>query len=69
MKYGFLLLASTALLLSGCALHSKAWDDAFADCQAKAIEQSEFAGVPGDQLSGWLENYTNDCMEQKGVKP
>jgi hypothetical protein len=67
MRQGFLWLASIGLLLSGCAQHSKAWDDAFAQCQAQAVEQSETAGVPDDQRSGWIENYTNSCMKKKGV--
>jgi outer membrane lipoprotein SlyB len=68
MRHGLLLLASTALLLSGCAQHSKAWDDAYAACQAQAIEQSENAGVPDDQRAGWEDNYINSCMQQKGLK-
>ena len=67
MKFGFLWLASTALLLAGCAEHSKAWDDAFADCQAQAVEQSENAGVPRDQIPGWQEDYIKSCMQKKGV--
>jgi hypothetical protein len=69
MRFGILWLASTALLLAGCAQHNKAWDDALAQCQDDAIKQSETAGVPDDQRSGWIENYTNECMQKKGLKP
>jgi hypothetical protein len=69
MRYGFLLLASTAILLSACADHSKTWDDAFGDCQAQAIKQSEYAGVQDDQRAGWISNYINTCMQKKGAKP
>ena len=67
MRQGLLWLAAMGLLLSGCAGHSKSYDDAFADCQAQAIKQSETAGVPDDQRSGWIENYINGCMKKKGV--
>ncbi len=68
MRLGFLWLASTALLLSGCAQHNKAWDDAYAQCQAEAIKQSETAGVPNAQIPAWEDNYINDCMQKKGLK-
>jgi hypothetical protein len=67
MRHAFWLLATTALLLSGCAQHSKAWDDAFAQCQAEAIEQMETAGVDRDQRSEWQDNYINSCMQKKGL--
>ena len=69
MRQGFLLLASTALLLAGCAQHSKAWDDAFADCQNQAIEQWETAGLPDAQHSDWQDRFINSCMQKKGVNP
>jgi hypothetical protein len=56
------------LLLMGCAHHTAAWDDAWAACQAEAIEQMEFAGVDGDQRSEWQENYIAECMDRKGFK-
>ncbi len=67
MRFGLLGLAATGLLLAGCAQHSKAWDDAFAQCQAEATEQMETAGVAHDQVSEWQENYIKGCMEKKGV--
>ena len=63
-----LLLASTAAFLFGCAQHSKAWDDAYADCQAQAVQQWETAGLPDDQMSTFQENYINSCMQKKGLK-
>jgi outer membrane biogenesis lipoprotein LolB len=69
MRCGLFLLASTVFLLSGCALHSKAWDDAFADCQAQANEQWQTAGLPWTQRSNWQNNFINSCMEKKGVQP
>ena len=53
-------------LVWGCTQHSKAWDDAWAQCQAEAIEQMETAGVAGDQRSEWQENYISECMTKKG---
>lgn len=67
MRLGVLLLASTVLLLSGCAMHSKAYDDAFAQCQADAMKAMETAGVRADQRSEWQDNYINDCMKKKGI--
>jgi hypothetical protein len=64
-----LLLAATAALLFGCAQHGKAWDDAYADCQAQAVKGWETAGLPDDQLSEWQQNYIDSCMQKKGLKP
>jgi outer membrane biogenesis lipoprotein LolB len=69
MRHGFVLSASTALLLSGCAQHSKAWDDAWAECQNQAITQWETAGLPETQHADWQDRYINSCMEKKGIKP
>jgi outer membrane biogenesis lipoprotein LolB len=68
MRHGFLLLASTALLLSGCAGHSKAYDDAMADCQNQAVQQWETAGLPDSQHSDWQDRFINSCMQKKGFK-
>ena len=38
MRNTALWLAFATLLLFGCAQHSKAWDDAWAQCQAEAFE-------------------------------
>jgi len=69
MRCGLLLLASTALLLASCAQHSKAWDDAFAECQNQAITQWETAGLPQAQHADWQDRFINSCMQKKGVKP
>jgi hypothetical protein len=55
-------------LVSGCSQHSKAWDEAWAQCQAEAIEQMEFAGVAPDQRSEWQENYISECMQKRGFE-
>ncbi|HSA80757.1 MAG TPA: hypothetical protein VLE23_08020 [Geminicoccaceae bacterium] len=57
-----------ALLISaaGCAQHPPGWDDAWAACQAEAIEQMEAAEVDRDQRAEWQENYINECMDKKG---
>ena len=52
----------------GCTQHSQAWDDAWAQCQAEAIEQLETAEVDADQRSEWLENYSQECMSKKGFE-
>jgi hypothetical protein len=53
-------------LAAGCAQLSNGWDDAWAQCQAEAIEQMEFAAPDADQRSEWQENYIRDCMQKKG---
>ena len=69
MKHLLLGLTSFVLLLGGgCAQHSQAWDDAWAQCQAEAIEQVETAEVDADQRSEWLENYSQECMSKKGFE-
>lgn len=52
----------------GCVQHSAAWDDAWAACEAEAIEQMEFADPDADQRSEWQENYIRQCMDKKGFK-
>lgn len=52
----------------GCTQHSKAWDDAWAQCQADAIEQMETADVAPDERSEWQENYISECMQKKGLE-
>ena len=61
------LLPALALggLLMACD-HSKAWDDAWAQCEASAIEQGEFAMVDQDQRSTWRERYIGACMQSRG---
>jgi hypothetical protein len=53
---------------AGCVQHPPGWDDAWAACQAEAIEQMEFADPRPDQRSEWQENYIRECMDQKGFE-
>jgi hypothetical protein len=54
------------LLAAACQSHSAAWDDAWAQCEAEATEQMEFASPDADQRSTWRERYTGACMQAKG---
>jgi hypothetical protein len=54
------------LLAAGCQSHSAAWDDAWAQCEADATEQMEFASPDADQRSTWRERYVGACMQRKG---
>ena len=54
------------LLLGACQSHSAAWDDAWSQCEAAAIEQMEFASPDRDQRSTWRERYIGACMQAKG---
>jgi hypothetical protein len=54
------------LLLAACQSHSAAWDDAWAQCEADAIEQMEFADPDADQRSTWRERYIGACMQAQG---
>lgn len=65
MRRGWIALA-LVVLATACAQHDQAWDDAWAACQAEAIEQMEFADPDRDQRSEWQENYIRDCMQKKG---
>jgi hypothetical protein len=67
MKTGWIALG-LVVLAAGCVQHPPGWDDAWAACQAEAIEQMEFAGVDDDQRSEWQENYIRDCMDKKGFE-
>jgi hypothetical protein len=53
-------------LLAGCQSHSAAWDDAWAQCEAEATEQMEFADPDADQRATWRERYVGACMQGKG---
>jgi hypothetical protein len=56
------------IMALGCVQHPPGWDDAWAACQAEAIEQMEFADPDADQRSEWQENYIRQCMDKKGFK-
>jgi hypothetical protein len=67
MRNSALWLALSTLLLFGCAQHSKAWDDAWAQCQADSFEALDAGGdIAHDQRSEWFQNYINSCMKEKG---
>jgi hypothetical protein len=68
VRSGFLILAALAMSVSGCVQHSSAWDDAWAQCEAEASEQEEFAQPGPGQRSEWQENYVRECMDKKGFK-
>lgn len=57
---------ATLLLLAACQSHSTAWDHAWAQCDAEAIEQMEFASPDADQRATWRERYIGACMQAKG---
>jgi hypothetical protein len=59
-------VALAGLLLAGCQSHSAAWDDAWAQCEAHATEQMEFASPDADQRSTWRERYVGACMQAQG---
>ena len=65
MRTGWIALA-LIIPAAGCAMHSKAYDDAFAACQAAAIEQMETASPAAGQRSEWQQNYIEDCMDKRG---
>lgn len=67
MKVLCLTLALLALA-AGCAQHPPGWDDAWAACQAEAIEQMEAAQPDRDQRAEWQENYIRECMDRKGFR-
>ena len=62
------LIPALVMAATGCAQHDRAWDDAWAACQAEAIEQMEFADPDPDQRSEWQENYIRECMDKKGFE-
>ena len=67
IKMGWIALALIGII-AGCAQHDRAWDDAWAACQAEAIEQMETAEPDANQRSTWQENYIRECMDRKGFE-
>ena len=67
MRTGWLALALAATVV-GCVQHPPGWDDAWAACQAEAIEQMEVAAPDADQRAEWQENYIRECMDKKGFR-
>jgi hypothetical protein len=60
-----LLLALTPLTVA-CQGHSKAYDDAWAQCEASAIEGLETEDPTQGQLSSDREDAIRQCMTDKG---
>jgi hypothetical protein len=58
--------ALASLVLAACQSHSAAWDDAWAQCDAEAVEQMEFADPDADQRATWRERYIGACIQAKG---
>lgn len=61
-----LLGVAVLLLVAGCQHHSQAWNEQWAQCEASAIEQLEFAYVDRDQRTTWRERFIGACMQAKG---
>jgi hypothetical protein len=61
-----LILSGLALLLAACQQHSAGYNDAWAQCEAEAIEQQETAEPDPDQRATWREQYIRDCMARAG---
>jgi hypothetical protein len=57
---------ASLLLVAACQSHSAAWNDAWAQCEAHAIEQMEFASPDSDQRTTWRERYIGACMQAQG---
>jgi hypothetical protein len=66
MRRMLILLPGLALLASACQQHSAAYDDAFAQCQAQAIEAMEAADPPEEDRTTWREQHIRECMTNKG---
>jgi hypothetical protein len=66
IKMGWIALALIGV--AGCAQHSPEWDEAWAACEAEAVEQMETAMPAEDQRSEWQENYIRECMDKKGFE-
>jgi hypothetical protein len=67
MKAGWFALALVAAA-AGCTQHPPGWDDAWAACEAAAIEAMEAAEPDRDQRSEWQDSYIDQCMDKKGFK-
>jgi hypothetical protein len=68
MRMGWIAVAPVLLFAAGCAQHSKEWDDAWAACQAEAMETQDTFEGQDDQRSEWEQNYISECMEKKGME-
>jgi hypothetical protein len=66
MTRTLIFLPALALLLAACQQHSAAYDDAWAKCEAAAIEAQETAEPNPDQRATFREGYIRDCMSKAG---
>jgi hypothetical protein len=65
MRRTLILLPGLALL-AACQQDSAGYDDAFARCEAEAIQQQETAEPDPDQRATWREQYIRECMSRAG---
>jgi hypothetical protein len=65
MRITFILLPALALM-AACQQHSAGYDDAWAKCEAEAIENQETAEPDPDQRATYRETYIRDCMTKAG---
>jgi hypothetical protein len=61
-----LILLPGLTLLAACQQHSAGYDDAFATCEAEAIQQQETAEPDPDQRATWREQHIRECMSKAG---
>jgi len=61
-----LILLPGLVLLAACQQHSAGYNDAWAKCEADAIQQQETAEPDPDQRTTWRENYIRECMSRAG---
>jgi hypothetical protein len=60
------LLSAMGLLIASCQQHSSAYDDAWAQCEASAIEALETEDPQQGQASSDREEAIRACMAEKG---
>jgi hypothetical protein len=65
MRRTLLLLPGLAVL-AACQQHSAGYNDAFARCEAEAIEAMEAADPPEEDRTTWREQHIRSCMERAG---
>jgi len=62
----FILLFALIPLIASCQQHSAAYDNAWAQCEAEAIEGQETAEPDPDQRATYREQYIRECMTKQG---
>jgi hypothetical protein len=62
----FILLVVLGPLAVACQQHSAGYDDAWAQCEAEAIEGQETAEPDPDQRATYREQYIRECMTKQG---